>query len=140
MHRTAVTRDQQGFTLIELLVVIFIIGVLAAVALPAFLKQRSKAQDGAAKSDARTLVTAMESCYTAEGRYDPGPNGEPGPPLGTGPGETEVSSAGDTYIVVSHSRNGNTFTITKNADQTVVRTCDVSGGTPDGGCPADGQW
>ena len=54
-------RSEKGFTLIELLVVILIIGILAAIALPAFLNQRGKAQDTEAKSEARTMQTAMET-------------------------------------------------------------------------------
>src|SRR3954447_25210991 len=56
-------QDEKGFTLIELLVVILIIGILAAIALPAFLNQRSKAQDTEAKSKARTAQTALETLY-----------------------------------------------------------------------------
>ena len=62
-------QDEKGFTLIELLVVILIIGILAAIALPAFLNQREKAQDSTAKSDARTAQTAMETYYTDNQTY-----------------------------------------------------------------------
>jgi type IV pilus assembly protein PilA len=62
-------QDEKGFTLIELLVVILIIGILAAIALPAFLNQREKAQDSAAKSGVRTAQTAMETYYTDNQTY-----------------------------------------------------------------------
>ena len=62
-------QDEKGFTLIELLVVILIIGILAAIALPAFLNQREKAQDSEAKSGARTAQTAMETLYTDDQTY-----------------------------------------------------------------------
>src|ERR687898_1387684 len=62
-------QSEKGFTLIELLVVILIIGILAAIALPAFLNQRSKAQDTEAKSAARTAQTALETYYTDEQTY-----------------------------------------------------------------------
>ena len=63
-------QDEKGFTLIELLVVILIIGILAAIALPAFLGQRSRAQDTEAKSAVREAQTAMETFYTDNQNYN----------------------------------------------------------------------
>src|ERR1700754_4977096 len=63
------TQEEKGFTLIELLVVILIIGILAAIAIPAFLNQKGKAYDSNAKSDARTAATAEETYYTDNAAY-----------------------------------------------------------------------
>lgn len=70
-HRTPTdqpTRDA-GFTLIELLVVIVIVGVLAAIAIPIFLKQREKAIDASVESDLKALATAEETIYTEDDEY-----------------------------------------------------------------------
>src|SRR5690554_2335736 len=56
-----------GFTLIELLVVIVIIGILAAIAIPAFLNQREKAWQKAVESDLRNAAIAAESFGVSNG-------------------------------------------------------------------------
>ena len=126
-------QDEKGFTLIELLVVILIIGILAAIALPAFLNQRGKAQDTEAKSAARTAQTAMETWYTDEQDYSATKANleDIEPSLKSGAATTLVVTSGAAgaanagYAVEVTSKSGNKFTITKAAapTSTVTRTC-----------------
>jgi type IV pilus assembly protein PilA len=135
-------QDEEGFTLIELLVVILIIGILAAIALPTFLGQREKAQDGAAKSDARNLVSHMESCFTDNQTYagcQPGSgttseltSANTGLSIGGGAGQVTITGTPDAsnYVVVAKSKsNGGarTFTITHSSTGN-VRSCTPTGG------------
>ena len=76
---------QKGFTLIELMIVVAIIGILAAVALPAYQNYTDKAKYTEVVQSASALKTAVEVCVQVQGSFASCAHGTNGVPAAGGP-------------------------------------------------------
>ncbi len=133
-----------GIVLGTLLVVMLILGLLAAIAIPAFFDQRTKADDASAKAGARTAQMAAEAYSTDKsGRY--GGLSTTAlmaiEPTLTDLGDrlaVETTEGGLGYEVeVAAVKTGSVFRITRKATGLLEFSCDALG---EAGCPATGNW
>jgi type IV pilus assembly protein PilA len=141
---------EAGFTLIELLVVMLILGILAAIALPAFFNQKDKAGDAKAKEYVHSAQVAMETYFTDTGSYKDANDTVEGvankalidiePTLSSAPGLTITGPGAeadptDTGYKITVDGSGSQWFAIQNAGGTLTYPCSVEG---KGGCPTGG--
>jgi type IV pilus assembly protein PilA len=66
-QQSRVLKSSKGFTLVEIMIVVVIIGLLAAMAIPAFQKVRTSSQDKAVLNNARQLAAAADQYFLENG-------------------------------------------------------------------------
>jgi len=140
---------EAGFTLIELLVVMLILGILAAIAIPAFFNQKNKANDAQSKAYAKTAQTAMETFATDHNGSYNGATEADLEAIEATLTEADLDATGTatgyTVTVTTPDSSGRTFGIVRAGSATTF-PCDIGTSTDRGGCPDDatpggpGEW
>jgi len=145
------SQDESGFGLVEILVVILIIGVLAAIALPAFLNQKTKAYDAAAKElvhssavTAETIATDNNGEYTKVTKAELNKY-EPTIQIAAGGGNAYISTptapeANGYSVTATAASTGDQFTISKSSTGALTRTCTSPKGRTDCSGSATSSW
>jgi type IV pilus assembly protein PilA len=144
MRRFRSPASETGLTLVELLVCMLIIGIMAAIALPAFLDQRAKGEDAEAKLTLKTAVTAMVTYEMNAGTYGASVSDLEAiePTLRESRKLTVVSGDADSFEISEDSAAGTTFTLSRDAEGKVTRDCsEPAYGLCRAGLDADGnRW
>ena len=105
MKRTLPNRPSRGFTLIEVMITVVIVGILAAVALPAYNKSVMRSQRSVAKGVVMEQAQLLERFYTQAGTFTGGPAVERPSPNG-------ATGNAIRYTVATSITDGATYTVT----------------------------
>ncbi len=128
-------KKEQGFTLIELMIVVAIIGILAAVALPAYQNYTNRAKVTEALSVAAAAKLAVAETFTSNGAL-PTTNTEAGLPTSTDMNGTDVLSVavGGSGVITVTMRNSTNAVL---SDKTVTLTPTTSAGSITWACSSN---
>jgi type IV pilus assembly protein PilA len=132
--------SEAGFTLIELLVVMLILGILAAIALPAFFNQKDKAGDAKAKEYVHTAQVAMETYSTENAGAYTGATVEKLQAIEPSLNSATFVTAGEgfavgakTYKITIQGTGSQKFWVERAETGAVAYYCEAAG---TGGCPS----
>lgn len=114
-------KNQKGFTLIELMIVVAIIGILAAIAMPAYQNYIKKARFSELLNASAAAKTAVEVCYQSNAKLDPCDSGVNGIPA-------TITAADD---VVGVTAEDGVITVATSADHSSLES-ETATFTPNG--------
>lgn len=122
--------------MVELLVVLLLLGILMMIALPAFMGQRTKAQDSEAQQMIRNAQVALITYETDHETFNTTRAAleDLEPAIGEATSGFDVSGTATTYTITELSASGTVFELERDGSGSTTRTCTVPGR---GLCKAD---
>ena len=119
---------QKGFTLVEIMIVVAIIAILAAIAIPNFIKYRTESQNNACVSTMSSIQTAAENWLSKPGRG------------ATAPTMAQLVDDGKGYFKTAPTcPSGGSYTISLDANKAVVVTCSEGHAAETADAPEGGE-